>query len=142
MKKIIILFVIIASFYPAYVRADGGTSVNGYGWTLLGADVVFTGSTIWAVMDEINAANNYASLKSSIDNTTMENYYQLLYQKSQVDMKSNLATYLGITAGVALAYTFVDFFWLHNAFSQAKVGVEVNYNPLQKEYMMMVKKEF
>jgi hypothetical protein len=144
MKKITIMFLLFAAFYAGLQAIDisdkGGT--NGYGWALIASDIGFTGATIWAVMDERNMADSYATLKSSIDNTTEANYYQLLYQKAKVDSQGNTALYLGITAGVSLVYTAVDFFWLHNAFSNPRVGVEVNYNPFQKEYELMVMKEF
>lgn len=144
MKKIMIMFLLFAAFFPLLQAVDISEKgeTNWYSWSLIGADVVFSGATIWAVMDERNAADSYATLKSSIDNTTEENYYRLLYEKSKVDMKSNTAMYLGITAGVALAYSAVDYFWFHNAFASQKVGVEVNYNPFQKEYILMVQKEF
>ncbi len=144
MKKIMIMFLLLAAFYPALQATDlgGNSGMNGYGWTLIGADVVFSGATIWAVMDERNSADSYAALKNNIDNTTQENYYRLLYEKAKVDSKSNTAMYLGITAGAALVYTAVDYFWLHTAFGGQKVGVEVNYNPFQKEYILMVKKDF
>src|SRR5208283_489938 len=59
-------------------------SVTGYGWALLGADVVLAGLTVWAIEDYNTQADAYNTLRAQIDDTTEANYWKLMYEKDKV----------------------------------------------------------
>lgn len=142
MKKNHVVFVLAFVLLCPFLKAADSTKqeINAYGWTLLGADAALCAGTVLAVVSAGNAVDDYNSLKKEIDNTTDANYYRLMYEKEKADNKNNIATALGIAAGAALAYTALDYFWLHQAFPDVKV--QTGYNPENREYSLVLKKAF
>jgi hypothetical protein len=114
-------------------------SITGYGWALSVSDVALAGLTVWAIEDYNTQADAYNTLRAQIDNTTEANYWRLMYEKDKVDSRvSNVVIPLA-TGSVAVLYTIVDYFWLHNAFP---VQIKAGYNNAKNETMIQITKEF
>jgi len=169
MKKTIIIFAVIMLVFTGFIFAEKGDTttaaaavtdtastvsvaqeakpyepethrlVTGYGWALIGADAILAGLTVWAVMDYNTQADAYNTLREQIDNTTVENYWRLMYEKEKVDDRvSNVVIPLSV-GSACLLYTIIDYFWLHNAFP---VEVKAGYNQSANSTMIQITKEF
>lgn len=83
---------------------------------LISADVLSAGAAVWAVSEQISAADRYEKLYSEINASTEDNYYRLLYEREKVNSKETTALIAVSAAVVLLAYTAADLLFLKNAF--------------------------
>jgi hypothetical protein len=116
MKKNIIVFLIIfLSVSAAFCAEENRFPPE---WALLGVDAAIAGLTIYALLDQISAAEAYNKLGASgeIDGDTEAGYYRLLYEREKVIGKENIVIVSSAALGAALLFTAADYFWLHKFF--------------------------
>ena len=118
MKKMVfvsflVLFLGVSQVFSADVK-DGG--IEWAPTVLVVSDALLVTASIMALGQQNTLSTNYESLRLQIDNTTDANYYRLLYEREKVNSASDTAVIACSAAGVALAYTIADYFWLHSAF--------------------------
>ncbi len=140
MKTLKALPVIIISCVLVFssVYAENQT-ITPQGWALLGADALLAGVTVWAAIGQNAAADDYEKLRSSLDNTTLENYWRLKYEKEKVDAKANIVLIAASAASVAVCYTLLDIFFLQAAFP---VQVKAAYDPVNGGCKIVLGGEF
>ena len=115
------------------------TQISGMGWALIGLDVLGTGLSVYALLDEISAADSYDLLYADLNNTTLANYDVLAAKKKDIDSKLTFASVtMGLT-GAFVVYTLVDLLWLHLAFPDAP---KMTYNGETKTYKVSLERRF
>ncbi len=119
MAKKTVLAAAVVLLMPAFLCAQGyvkkGTELP-WDMILITADVLSAGAAIWAVADQIDAANRYEKLYSEINGSSEDNYYRLLYEREKVVSKETTAVIAVSAAAVLLAYTAADLLFINNAF--------------------------
>lgn len=134
---------------PAYTQLDKNmqsiqpqgkaTQISGMGWALIGLDVLGAGLSVYALLDEISAADAYDLLYADLNNTTQANYDMLAAKKKDIDSK---LTFVSVTMGLTgafVVYTLVDLLWLHLAFPDAP---KMTYNGDTKTYIVSIERRF
>ena len=140
-KKTAVMLVVFLSLFSACVYCDdqGGVKITQSGWILLTADAALSAAAVWTLIDRNTQAGAYNSLREQINGTTEANYWRLKYEKSKVDARDFNVALTFSFAGAALAYTALDFFWLHNVFP---VEIQPVIDPLNKENGIKIKEVF
>jgi len=140
MKKTAVMLVVSLFLFSARAYCDDqGVKITQSGWIVLTADAALSAAAIYTLIDRNTQAGAYNRLREQINGTTEANYWRLKYEKSKVDARDfNVALTFSL-AGAALAYTALDFFWLHNAFP---VEIQPYIDPLNKENGIKIKEVF
>lgn len=118
MKKAVLLSVLVLLFSSSFVFS-AEVKDDGFPWApavLLTSDALLITASIMAVVQQNTLSTDYETLRGKIDNTTEANYYRLMYENEKVTSASDTAVIACSAAGIALAYTLADYFWLHSAF--------------------------
>lgn len=110
-----------------------------YEWVLIGADAVIVSLAVYALLDQISAAENYERLSAEIDGSTEAGYYRLLYEREKVIGKENIVIVSSIAAGSVLLYTIADFLWLHRFFPD---GAKISAVPVQGGAKIVLNRRF
>lgn len=137
MKKITAIIVLVCFLSVSFVMAEEKKE-EGFNWApvvLLSSDALLIAASVMALVQQNTLSTDYETLRSQIDDTTEANYYRLLYENEKVTSASDTALIACSAAAAALAYTLVDYFWLHSAFKadvavtkeEVKLGMSVKY---------------
>ena len=137
MKKFLVVAVLACFFSATSVFAEETTG-DSIAWApvvLVASDALLLTATIISAVQMSTLSKDYETLRKQIDNTTDANYYRLLYEQEKVNSSSDTTTIACTAAGIAVAYTIADYFWLHNAFKPVvgitgdgvKLGMTVKY---------------
>ncbi|HNZ28692.1 MAG TPA: hypothetical protein PKJ42_01745 [Candidatus Goldiibacteriota bacterium] len=137
MKKIIITLIVLCFVVPFNVFAEESPSAE-FQWApvvLLASDALLIGASVAAIIQQNTLATDYDALKTNLGDLDEAEYWRLKYEKEKVTAAEDLVLISTITAGAALAYTALDYFWLHNAFKPVvkisadgvKTGMIVTY---------------
>jgi hypothetical protein len=142
MKKITIVLLAVFFILPVMLKAEEPAAKSGeFQWApaiLAGADIVLTGLSVAAVIQQNSLATDYAELvKNEGSDYDMAQYWRMKYEKEKVDSAGDLAAISCSVAGAALVYTALDYFILHNAF-KGNASVKTGFNPENKEYSLIV----
>lgn len=136
MKKVLIAAFLVC-FLSASMFAEEKKE-DGFNWApvvLIASDAVLATASVMALVQQNTLAKDYDTLRLLIDNTTEANYYRLLYEKEKVTSATDTAIIACSAAGAAIAYTLLDYFWLHGVFKPSvawtgdgvKLGMTVKY---------------
>ena len=137
MKKIIAISILACFISSSFIFA-GENKEEGFNWApvvLIASDAILATASIMALVQQNTLSNDYETLRLAIDNTTETNYYRLLYEKEKVTSASDTAVIACSAAGAAIAFTLLDYFWLHGVFRPSvawtgdgvKMGMNVKY---------------
>ncbi len=137
MRKIMIFAVLACLLSVSFVFAADtkDESINWAPVVLVSSDALLVAASIMSLVQQYTLAHDYENLRVKIDNTTEANYYRLLYEKEKVNSAGDIAIIACSAAGAAVAYTLLDYFWLHSAFKASvaftgdgvKLGMTVKY---------------
>jgi hypothetical protein len=137
MKKKLVVLIFCILMVPVLSMADE-TAAREFQWApvvLLASDALLIGASVAAIIQQNTLATDYDALKTNLGDLDEAEYWRLKYEKEKVTAAEDLVLISTITAGAALAYTALDYFWLHNAFKPVvkisadgvKTGMIVTY---------------
>ncbi|MBN2754249.1 MAG: hypothetical protein JXR81_05210 [Candidatus Goldbacteria bacterium] len=137
MKKISIFVFVLLFLISVFVFAEE-TTVQEFQWApvvLLSSDALLVTASVMAIFQQNTLATDYDALKTNLGELDEAEYWRLKYEKEKVTAAEDLVLISTITAGAALAYTALDYFWLHNAFKPVvnisadgvKTGMIISY---------------
>jgi len=139
MKKMLVVLIFFVLMVPVLSKAEE-TAAQEFQWApvvLIASDALLIGASVMAIVQQNTLATDYDTLKTNLGDLDEAEYWRLKYEKEKVTAAEDLVLISTITAGTALVYTALDFFWLHNAF-KGDVKVQAGYNPSIKGYSMAV----
>ena len=101
--------------------------------SLVVLDVALMGYTAYALNDQWKAADDYTSKYKLLDNPSGTNYDELKALEKKANDKKTVVVIGSCLAGAAIAYTAVDYFWLHIIFSN---GIKTAAIPVNNGMML------
>ena len=146
MKKIIVVLLAAFLVLPVLLIAEEpAAAADEFQWpqvVLLGADVLLIGLSAAAVIQQNSLATDYATLvKNEGSSYDMAQYWRMKYEKEKVDDAGELAGIACAAAAASLAYTALDYFWLHGVF-KGDLKIKTTYDPANRAYGMTMEKRF
>ena len=93
-----------------------GESNQTFKWVLIGTNSALAIGTIAAVIAMNSGVAEYNTLYDSINNTDLPSYNKLVQKKTSVEGTQTLFGALAVITGLAVTYTLLDAFMLHQAF--------------------------
>ncbi|PKL91322.1 MAG: hypothetical protein CVV21_08910 [Candidatus Goldiibacteriota bacterium HGW-Goldbacteria-1] len=139
MKKFVITLIVMCFVVPFSIFAEESPAAE-FQWApvvLLASDALLVTASVMAIVQQNTLATDYDTLKTNLGELDEAEYWRLKYEKEKVTAAEDLVLISTITAGAALCYTAIDYFWLHNAF-KGDVSVKTGYDAKNKAYSMAV----
>jgi len=139
MKKVLVLIAVFIFVVSLSVKAEETAQPN-FNWApvvLLSSDALLVTASVMAIVQQNTLATDYETLRKDLGELDEAEYWRLKYEKEKVTAAEDLGLISTITAGAALCYTALDYFWLHNAF-KGDVSVKTGYDAENKAYSMAV----
>jgi hypothetical protein len=137
MKKMLVVMIFFVFMVPVLSIAEE-TAAQEFQWApvvLIASDALLIGASVMAIVQQNTLATDYDTLKTNLGDLDEAEYWRLKYEKEKVTVAEDLVLISTITAGAALCYTVIDYFWLHNVFKPVikisadgvKTGMLISY---------------